>query len=434
MRERTKNPSMRGTRRSRTERRAGVSGNVIAYPGKVSSDRHKTGEKRKYQDHSNSLKPRVTPLYIWGDFDIPFLLLTLALLAFGLVMLFSASYARAYYYEGSSFYYIRRQIIWSVIGVVGMIAASFVNYNWLRRFVWPLYFASLALCMACYLFEAEGGARRWVRFGPVNFQPSEIGKFALILLFAHLMSKDQDKMKKLWSGTLRFLILFGAMAVIVVFQPHLSATLLLAGITVAMLFIGGAKVQHLIAVGATGIAGVAAMVFTMWSFFSDRFAHVLVRLTYWLDPFSTSDAGAYQTKQSLLAIGSGGLMGVGLGESRQKQLYLPEVQNDFIFAIVCEELGFVGACLIIILFALLIWRGYTIALHAKDRFGMLIAVGITTQIGMQAMLNIAVVTNTIPNTGISLPLFSYGGTSLCMILGELGILLAVSRQGNYEKE
>ncbi len=434
MRERTKNPSMRGTRRSRTERRAGVSGNVIAYPGKVSSDRHKTGEKRKYQDHSNSLKPRVTPLYIWGDFDIPFLLLTLALLAFGLVMLFSASYARAYYYEGSSFYYIRRQIIWSVIGVVGMIAASFVNYNWLRRFVWPLYFASLALCMACYLFEAEGGARRWVRFGPVNFQPSEIGKFALILLFAHLMSKDQDKMKKLWSGTLRFLILFGAMAVIVVFQPHLSATLLLAGITVAMLFIGGAKVQHLIAVGATGIAGVAAMVFTMWSFFSDRFAHVLVRLTYWLDPFSTSDAGAYQTKQSLLAIGSGGLMGVGLGESRQKQLYLPEVQNDFIFAIVCEELGFVGACLIIILFALLIWRGYTIALHAKDRFGMLIAVGITTQIGMQAMLNIAVVTNTIPNTGISLPMFSYGGTSLCMILGELGILLAVSRQGNYEKE
>ena len=425
---------MRGTRRSRTERRAGVSGNVIAYPGKVSSDRRRTGEKRKYQDHSNSLKPRVTPLYIWGDFDIPFLLLTLALLAFGLVMLFSASYARAYYYEGSSFYYIRRQIIWSVIGVVGMIAASFVNYNWLRRFVWPLYFASLALCMACYLFEAEGGARRWVRFGPVNFQPSEIGKFALILLFAHLMSKDQDKMKKLWSGTLRFLILFGAMAVIVVFQPHLSATLLLAGITVAMLFIGGAKVQHLIAVGATGIAGVAAMVFTMWSFFSDRFAHVLVRLTYWLDPFSTSDAGAYQTKQSLLAIGSGGLMGVGLGESRQKQLYLPEVQNDFIFAIVCEELGFVGACLIIILFALLIWRGYTIALHAKDRFGMLIAVGITTQIGMQAMLNIAVVTNTIPNTGISLPMFSYGGTSLCMILGELGILLAVSRQGNYEKE
>lgn len=176
-------------------------------------------------------------------------------------------------------------------------------------------------------------------------------------------------MNNLWMGTLRYLALFGALAVVVVFQPHLSATILLAGITVAMLFVGGAKIQHLIGVGVTGLAGIAAMVFTMWSFFSDRFAHVLVRLTYWLDPFSTSDAGAYQTKQSLMAIGSGGLLGVGLGESRQKQLYLPEVQNDFIFAVVCEELGFVGATLIIILFALLIWRGYTIALHAKDRFG-----------------------------------------------------------------
>lgn len=192
--------------------------------------------------------------------------------------------------------------------------------------------------------------------------------------------------------------------------------------------------QHLIAIGAAGISGIAALVFTMWGFFSEQFAHVLVRLTYWLDPFATSDAGAYQTQQSLMAIGSGGLLGVGLGESRQKQLYLPEPQNDFVFSIVCEELGFVGACIIIVLFALLIWRGYTIALHARDRFGSLIAVGITTQIGMQAVLNIAVVTNLIPNTGISLPLFSYGGTSLCMILGELGILLAVSRQGNYEKE
>lgn len=186
--------------------------------------------------------------------------------------------------------------------------------------------------------------------------------------------------------------------------------------------------------GMLGVSGMAIIVLAMPTFFAERFNHVLTRLTYWLDPFSTTDSGAYQTKQSLMAIGSGGLLGVGLGESRQKQLYLPEVQNDFIFAIVCEELGFVGACLIIVLFALLIWRGYTIALHAKDRFGMLIAVGITTQIGMQVMLNIAVVTNTIPNTGISLPMFSYGGTSLCMILGELGILLAVSRQGIYEKE
>lgn len=381
-----------------------------------------------------SLERKVPPLYIWGDFDLPFLLLTLALLGFGLVMLFSASYARAYYYKDSSFFYIRKQIMWSIIGIIGMIAASFVNYHFLRKFVWPLYAVSIVLCMACYLFEAENGARRWVRIMGINFQPSEIGKFALILLFAHLMSKDQDKMNRLWEGTLRYLVLFGALAIVVVMQPHLSATLLLAGITVAMLFVGGANILHLLTIGGIGIAGIVAMVVTMWSFFSDQFAHVLVRLTYWLDPFASTDWGSYQTRQSLMAIGSGGLMGLGLGESRQKQLYLPEVQNDFVFAIICEELGFVGACLIIVLFALLIWRGYTIALHARDRFGALIAVGITTQIGMQVMLNIAVVTNTIPNTGISLPLFSYGGTSLCMILGELGILLAVSRQGNYEKE
>ena len=417
MRERRNHPSSNKRRMNVTGR---VPSNVVQYPGNRAGT-GRTGGPTRYKASRKAAPSKVTPLYIWGDFDIPFLLLT-------------ASYARAYYYKDSSFYYIRRQIMWSIIGVVGMIAASFVNYHWLRKFVWPLYAVSIALCMACYLFEAENGANRWVRIGPVNFQPSEIAKFALILLFAHLMSRDQDKMDQLWLGTARYLALFGAMALVILPQPHLSATLLLLGITLSMMFVGGSKIKHLMGLGMLGVSGMAIIVLAMPTFFAERFNHVLTRLTYWLDPFSTTDSGAYQTKQSLMAIGSGGLLGVGLGESRQKQLYLPEVQNDFIFAIVCEELGFVGACLIIVLFALLIWRGYTIALHAKDRFGMLIAVGITTQIGMQVMLNIAVVTNTIPNTGISLPMFSYGGTSLCMILGELGILLAVSRQGIYEKE
>ena len=410
MRERRNHPSSNKRRMNVTGR---VPSNVVQYPGNRAGT-GRTGGPTRYKASRKAAPSKVTPLYIWGDFDIPFLLLTLALLGFGLVMLFSASYARAYYYKDSSFYYIRRQIMWSIIGVVGMIAASFVNYHWLRKFVWPLYAVSIALCMACYLFEAENGANRWVRIGPVNFQPSEIAKFALILLFAHLMSRDQDKMDQLWLGTARYLALFGAMALVILPQPHLSATLLLLGITLSMMFVGGSRIKHLMGLGMLGVSGMAIIVLAMPTFFAERFNHVLTRLTYWLDPFSTTDSGAYQTKQ--------------------KQLYLPEVQNDFIFAIVCEELGFVGACLIIVLFALLIWRGYTIALHAKDRFGMLIAVGITTQIGMQVMLNIAVVTNTIPNTGISLPMFSYGGTSLCMILGELGILLAVSRQGIYEKE
>lgn len=370
---------------------------------------------------------------ISGKFDMPFLLLTLALLGLGLIMQFSASHARAYYFEGNSFYYIGRQLAFAIVGVAAMLLASFFNYNWIRRFSWPLYLVSLGLIAMCYLFDPYNGARRWITLG-IRFQPSEVGKFALIVLFAHLMTQDADQMGDFKKGTLRYFILFGVMAVLVVMQPHLSATILLLSITLAMMFVGGSRIRHMATVGGVGALGAVTLVLGMSAFFADRFAHVLVRLTYWLDPFSTSDAGAYQTQQSLLAIGSGGLLGVGLGDSRQKHLYLPEVQNDFVFSVVCEELGYVGAVLIIVLFAMLVWRGYTIAMRARDRFGCLMAVGLTTQLGVQAVLNIAVVTNTIPNTGISLPMFSYGGTALMMTLGQLGVLLSISRQSRYEKE
>ena len=366
-------------------------------------------------------------MYIWGDFDIPFLLLTLALLGFGLVMLFSASYARAYYYKDSSFYYIRRQIMWSIIGVVGMIAASFVNYHWLRKFVWPLYAVSIALCMACYLFEAENGANRWVRIGPVNFQPSEIAKFALILLFAHLMSRDQDKMDQLWLGTARYLALFGAMALVILPQPHLSATLLLLGITLSMMFVGGSRIKHLMGLGMLGVSGMAIIVLAMPTFFAERFNHVLTRLTYWLDPFSTTDSGAYQTKQSLMAIGSGGLLGVGLGESRQKQLYLPEVQNDFIFAIVCEELGFVGITVVMLLFGLLFWRCYRIIMRQTELRDRLTAFGLTVILAMGAVMNLAVVMGVAPPKGVPMPLMSYGGSNLMATMLCVGLLMNFSR-------
>lgn len=371
---------------------------------------------------------------ITGRFDMPFLLLTLALLAIGLIMMFSASYARAYYDWDNSFYYIARQLTFAVVGVVAMLVASFFNYNKLKPMAWPLYGISIVLILACYLFDPINGARRWIPLGFTSFQPSEIGKFALIVLFGTLMSDQVDKMKDFKLGTLRYLVLFGAMAVCVVFQPHLSATVLLGCITVIMMFVGGSKFSHLVAVGGAGLGGLAVMILTFSTFLADKFSHALVRFTYWLEPFSTNDAGAYQTQQSLLAIGSGGFLGVGLGDSRQKHLYLPEVQNDFVFAIVCEELGFVGATIVVVLFAMLVWRGFTIAMRSKDRFGCLLALGITVQVGIQAILNIAVVTNLVPNTGISLPLFSYGGTSLMMILGELGIVLAVSRQSKYEKD
>ncbi len=384
---------------------------------------------------STSAPGRIDPWFlITGRFDMPFLLLTLALLAIGLIMMFSASYARAYYDWENSFYYIARQLTFAVVGVVAMLVASFLNYDKLKMLSWPLYGISIVLILACYLFEPINGAKRWIPLGFTSFQPSEIGKFALIVLFGTLMSDQADKMKDFKLGTLRYLVLFGAMAICVVFQPHLSATVLMACITIVMMFVGGSKIRHLVALGGAAVGGAAVLLPVFSTFLSDKFSHVLVRLTYWLQPFSTNDPGAYQTQQSLLAIGSGGFLGVGLGDSRQKHLYLPEVQNDFVFAIVCEELGFVGAVIVVVLFAMLVWRGFTIAMRAKDRFGCLLALGITVQVGIQAILNIAVVTNLVPNTGISLPLFSYGGTSLMMILGELGIVLAVSRQSKYEKD
>lgn len=390
--------------------------------------------RRKVVSRIQKKQATTEPMFIIaGKFDMPFLMLTLALLGLGLIMLFSASYSNAYYRKDNSYFYIGQQIVFAVLGVVAMLVASFFNYNKLKPWAWLLYLGSLVALAACYLYDPFNGARRWIYF-PFNFQPSEVGKLALVVLFAKLMSENPTDMKDFKKGTLRYFMLLGIMAVIVVFQPHLSATILLVAITLSMMFVGGSKLSHIFGVLCTGFAGVAVMVMSLQTIMIEKFQHVLVRMTYWLDPFSTNDAGAYQTRQSLLAIGSGGLMGVGLGDSRQKHLYLPEVQNDFVFSVVCEELGFVGATVIIVLFALLIWRGYTIAIRSRDQFGSLIAVGITTQIGIQVILNIAVVTNTIPNTGISLPMFSYGGTSLMMILGQLGIVLAISRQSKYEKE
>lgn len=382
----------------------------------------------------NPVKNFHEPIFMLGHFDTPFLILVLALLGIGLVTLFSASYASSLYYLGNSYYYILRQMLWAVLGVAAMLAASLVNYRFLRNFSWLAYAGSWVLMAACYLFPAQQGAQRWIQLGPLSFQPSEIAKFAVILLFAHLMDRDKDKMGRMTEGTLRYIVLYGAVAVVLIFQPHLSGTLLIGFIALTMMLIGGTKFSNLVKVALVVVPVLLLVVFVMWDFIVEQFAHVGTRLTYWLDPFSTTDSGSYQTRQSLLAIGSGGLLGVGFGESRQKHMYLPEVRNDFVFAIVCEELGFVGACLVIVLFSMLVWRGYHIAMNARDRFGSLLVAGITTQIGLQAFLNIAVVTNLVPNTGISLPFFSYGGTALMIMLAEIGVVLAVSRQARHEKE
>lgn len=375
-------------------------------------------------------KKHKEPLFVQGQMDIQFFILVIVLLVFGLMMLFSASYVRAFEEEGNSYYYILKQAKFALLGLAGMYAASRFNYRLFHYFAYLIWFVSLILLAITYVMPIRNGARRWIFIGSFSFQPSELAKFAIVILFAHLISLNYSRMKQWKVGTVPFLVILGVTCLLVIMQPHVSGTILLITIGGVMMFIGGTNLKHLFGLAGVGVAGITVTIFAL----PDIFAHAIVRLSYWLDPWLDPLGKGFQSIQSLLAIGSGGLMGVGLGESRQKYMYLPEVQNDFVFSVVCEELGFVGAALIVILFALLIWRGFVIAMRARDRFGAMIVVGLTTQVGIQALLNIAVVTNTVPNTGISLPFFSYGGTALVIMLCQMGVILSVSRQTNYTKQ
>lgn len=385
-------------------------------------------EPPKSQRKRRKIKFRIFGLGM--GMDMPLFFLIIILLSIGLVMLFSASYAYCYFYYGDSYYFIRRQVMFAVVGVGIMLAVSLFDYHRYHQLSWLLAGVSALMLLMTIVFRGTaiaplrgGTASRWLDLGFVEFQPSEIAKFALILLFAHLISQRIDEMQSFKRGFLPFMGLLGIFAGLIIMERHISATIIIVVLGVTMMFVGGTRVRYLAITGLGGGGFVAALLL-----FSNNFNYALERLQGWFDPYSV-----YQTKQSLYAIGSGQLLGLGLAQSRQKYLYLPEPQNDFIFSIVCEELGFVGALIIIILFVLLIWRGVYVALHAKDRFGMLLALGITFQFGLQVVLNICVVTNTLPNTGISLPLFSYGGTSLIIILAELGVLLQISRSSNIEK-
>ncbi len=365
-----------------------------------------------------------------GGFDMPFLILLLLVLSIGLICMFSASYVYAYYNDDDSYYYIKRQMVFALIGVAAMLIASCIDYHFWQRLAIPLMAVSLVLLGVVLLLPSSTGVHRWIRLpGIGQFQPSEVAKFALILLFALIISRNQKWMKTFLGGFLPFILILLVTCGLVVIEPHLSGTILLLSIGLVMMFIGGTRPAYLIGLIALGMVAAYVMVF--------KLGYEYDRVQVWLDPFGSYANGmkdeAWQTVQSLYAIGSGGLLGQGLGNSRQKHLFLPEPQNDFVFAVVCEELGFVGAVLIILLFAALVWRGFTIGMKAPDKFGSMLAIGLSAQIGLQVALNLAVVSNVIPNTGISLPFFSYGGTSLVMLLGQMGIVLAVSRQSRGMK-
>lgn len=376
----------------------------------------------------------IRALFLTGRMDLTFLVIVLVLLSIGLIMMFSASYAYAYYYKGNSLHYIARQLPFAVLGVIGMLFVSKIDYNFIRKFAWPVYAVSLVLLVIVLFMPETKGVRRWIYIGSASFQPSEIAKFAVVLLFAHLIVRyGPAKMRMTRYGVGTFAILLLPVVALMILEPHLSGTVLIVLLAAVMLFVGGTHPGWFIA-GSVLLVGIISIVI-IYPDILTIFAHYAgTRIEVWLDPFSDPINKGFQTLQSLYAIGSGGLMGTGIGGSRQKYLYLPEPYNDFIFAIVCEELGFVGATIVICIFALLVWRGFVIAARCRDRFGSLLATGLTAQVGIQAILNIAVVTNTIPNTGISLPFFSYGGTSLLMLLGEMGIVLAVSRGAAIEKE
>ncbi len=366
-----------------------------------------------------------------GKIDITFLSLILILMSVGLICLFSSSYAFALSNYNDSYHFIKKQAIFTVIGIGFMLFLSKVNYHIYRRFAWVIYFATVAMLIIVLLLppmSEDLNFHRWLYIGSFSFQPSEIAKFSIVLLFAHLISKYYNtQMKDFKFGVLKLGGLLVVFCGLVVVETHLSATLLIFAIGASLMVIGGIKLRYVF--GAIGVAvtgAVTAVLTGLVGYGNDR-------ITSWLDPWSDERGVGWQIIQSLISIGSGGFFGRGLGESRQKYLWVPEPHNDFIFAITCEELGFVGAIVIIGLFIALVWRGFIIAMRSPDKFGALMAIGLTLQVGFQAALNIMVVTNTIPNTGISLPFFSYGGTALVMLLAQMGIVLSISRASSVTK-
>lgn len=390
-----------------------------------------------------------------GKLDVPFLLLVITILTIGLVMLFSASYTYAYYNEGGdSAYFFKRQLAFAVAGVVAMFFVSKVRYDYFKLFAIPaILFSWFLLVIVLFLPPVKPGFHRWINLGLFTFQPSEIAKLAIILFCAWHMDKNHKRIigkrenpskfsktvKELSNGKITvydsfaMLCLYGVVIVLtaglVYLENHLSGTILILAIGVVMLFLGEVKQHWFILIGILAVVAVVFFIFNPEIL--EKYAGE--RITAWLDKTYEPRGARWQTNNSLYAIGSGGLFGTGLGNSKQKHLYVSEPQNDFIFAIVCEELGFLRAVGIILLYVLLVARGVKIGLRAKDRFGALLAMGIVFQVGLQTALNIAVVTDALPNTGISLPFFSYGGTSLMMLLFEMGVVLSVSRYSRLEK-
>ena len=380
------------------------------------------------RQNTENEQPKETIIRLRGSVDRPFLILVVLLVLIGSAMVFSASYAYAEYHFNDSLYFIRSQLRWVAVGFGFMILAMNFDYRWFQKLTMPAFFGTFGLlCLVPVIGKTVNGAKRWIVIPGIGFQiqPSEMMKLALVMVLALYIAANRGQMKSFQYGILFPYSIIGTVCFVTALEKHLSATIILLAIGTLVIFIGGAPVKWLgIFMGSgAGLVGFAIMLFD----------YARRRVEYWLHPENDPGSAGYQLLQSLYAIGSGGALGTGLGNSRQKYLYLPESQNDFIFAIICEEFGFVGAVTIIVLFGLLLWRGIVIAMKAPDTYSSILTMGIISQIALQCIMNIAVVTGSMPVTGVSLPFFSYGGSSLIMLLVEMGMILSVSRY-SYQQD
>lgn len=384
----------------------------------------RNNQKKKVKRFSKFLDNRM---------DYILFITVLILLSLGVIMVLSASAPSALSKTGKSYTYFVRQFIFAIIGIGIMLFISKIDYRFYKKYYWLVYAVSvlvLLLVLIPGLGREVNGATRWIGIpGLGQFQPSEITKIGLIIFYAGYLSDHKSELKDFWRGFVKPLaFLLPPIAILYLVQNHLSVCLVIAAITAVMMLMAGCRLLHFIAAGLVGVAGIVIMLIKGQTSESSSFRWD--RIVTFFDPWSDATGTGYQMVQSLYAIGSGGLFGVGLGNSTQKYLYIPEPQNDFIFAIVAEELGFVGCVAIIALFGIFVWRGIVIAMKAPDMFGSLLAVGVTTLVAVQTIINIAVVTASIPTTGMALPFFSYGGTALVILLASVGILLNISRAGS----
>ena len=363
--------------------------------------------------------------------DFTLVITVLLLLSLGLVMVLSASSPTSLQESGNSYKYFLKQLIFAIIGLIGMYFVSKIDYRIYQRFYKQAWWLSALLLAAVLLVGEEGGgAKRWLNLGFTTFQPSEIVKFLMIVFYAGILVKNRNELGKFWKGLVKHMLFLVPIIILLILEPHLSTSIVIIITCCVIVLMAGCKFWQFCTTGVVAIGGIGSLATILYfasEFFRDRFQYALTRVITFMDPWKDASGTGWQVIQSLYAIGSGGLFGAGLGDSKQKYLYLPEPHNDFIFSVLAEELGFMGCVGVFILFAIFIWRGILIAMKAPDMFGSLVAVGITTLVGIQFLINVAVVTSSMPATGMQLPFFSYGGTALCILLCEVGVLLSISR-------